>query len=560
MKLTIRLKIMTLGTVMVVLTIILLGGSIAWLVHSKAQNDLSDFETKTIALKQQELRNVMNIAFSALKAAYGDTGVINGLRYGSDRSNYFWVHSYTPSQPEQVEMLMTPALPHLEGKPLAAYRDGSESSRGEMLMALDISEPTPAFVHMNRLIDRQGEGFVRYQWPQLTPEGLTEPRLKLGYVRLYEDLGLVIGTGVYLDDVMAEIARQQEAIQQQLESILWVVLVISGLVLCTGIVSILFVSNLITHPIHENILFLKQIAQGHGDLTKRLATTSRDETAELVRWFNAFIVQIQRIVQTIANSAGSMHQHSMSLNESIDSVSHTMHDLAQLASSQAQAVHETSSAMHEINSAVEMTAQYAKHADQFSQEASHESHLGSEAVQQMQQSMARIWEASLEVNNFISAIHRIANKTNLLSLNAAIEAAKAGDQGRGFAVVADEVRNLAVNSAQVTHEIQSLIEENNSRIQEGQSAVELVEQSLHRISEKVSQSSSLVAQISTATTEQTLSIHEMNISLEGLAENSSKISEASTTIDQRTQEQLVVAHETSQEADHLSEQIAKFKY
>ncbi|MBF0286263.1 MAG: methyl-accepting chemotaxis protein [SAR324 cluster bacterium] len=487
-------------------------------------------------------------------------GVIGSLRYGPQKKDYFWIHSFDPKNPADSRMLMHPIAPALNGKDLSQYKYSSGDRKGQVVYATGIDEKVPFFQQMNRVVAENGEGFVGYEWPKPTDNGLTEHQPKISYVTLFKPWGWVIGTGVYLDEIAKAKKAKKDALQEAIESVIFAMLAVAAVVILLSLIIILFITNLITKPIHENIRFLKYIAEGKGDLTRRLAVDANDEVSELSKWFNVFIEQIQNIVKQIAHSADVINKDSVALTESVEQVSSTMHNLTQLATDQSASIEETAAAAREIHSGVEMTANYAQDADKSSKEADDESKEGSKAVAKMQTSMRRIQETATEIDNFIEAINEIANQTNLLSLNAAIEAAKAGEQGKGFAVVADEVRRLAENSAKVTQEIQNLIQESNQRISDGQEAVQMVETSLQRISKKITDSSELVSHISGATSEQNVALQEINETLEKLADSSAEIAEAATSIDEMTKQQSQSTQHSTDQAHELLEQIKKFKY
>ncbi len=289
---------------------------------------------------------------------------------------------------------------------------------------------------------------------------------------------------------------------------------------------------MLQRSIIKPIKALSKLAEkaSEGDLTVHTPATSKDEIMVLTQSFNTLIEKFQNILKNIVGLTKVIDQENSELSQSISQAFVMTTELADLAEIQSTSIEETAASVRQINVSASLSAEASKEADQISQSADTEREKSTEAVEQMRQSMQRINEASSQVNNFISNINDIANQTSLLSLNAAIEAAKAGEQGAGFAVVADEVRQLAENSSRVTKEIGVVIQESEQRITEGKATVEDVKSNLGRIHEKVTQTKNLVSQISVSTSEQQVAIDEINLALENLAKSSSKLTELSGTI------------------------------
>ncbi|MGK5090966.1 methyl-accepting chemotaxis protein [Deltaproteobacteria bacterium TL4] len=314
----------------------------------------------------------------------------------------------------------------------------------------------------------------------------------------------------------------------------------------------------ITKPVDLLIQNIEEIAQ--GNFTKRIKILSKDEMGRLGRVFNGLVEHLASMMRDISKSSTDINGENERLSQSIGGVSETVHQLSEMAVTQAAAIEETSSAVREIQSGVAMTAKYAQDADTLGQEADDESKEGVKAVKQMQESMQSIHDGTFQITNFVSSISEIANQTNLLSLNAAIEAAKAGEQGKGFAVVADEVRRLAENSAKVTSEIQEIIQDTGQRVGKGQEAVTMVHQRLQAISEKIAETAVLVTHITTATAEQTSALNEISHSMDELAETSSRVEASAEKIDVEIKGQVQVSRKNSEFSHLLLEELKEFQF
>jgi len=209
---------------------------------------------------------------------------------------------------------------------------------------------------------------------------------------------------------------------------------------------------------------LEDIAQGEGDLTKRLDESAKDEFGEASRWFNLFLGKLNGIIQQVAHNSTQVATATMQLSA-------TSTQMAAGSSNAASQARSVATASEEMAATSLFIAQNCQRASASARQASDVATAGAEAVHQTVAVMERITQkvkaSALQVDSLgsrgeqigaiIGTIQEIADQTNLLALNAAIEAARAGDMGRGFAVVADEVRSLAVRTTAATHEISDLI-------------------------------------------------------------------------------------------------------
>lgn len=222
----------------------------------------------------------------------------------------------------------------------------------------------------------------------------------------------------------------------------------------------------IQNSLSSMIRSLQSLAKEDGDLTARIHTNSKDELGDLAHWFNTFMQKLQHVVKDIINTAVPLSKLAKDLHQLTDDTNKTISNQRSAANQAKHAVDDMSaSVVAEVASANEAAAA----ANQSSDAADQGQKTVILTVENIQQLAGNVQEASEvitqlekdanQVGTVLSVIKGIAEQTNLLALNAAIEAARAGEQGRGFAVVADEVRTLASRTQKSTEEIQRTIEQ-----------------------------------------------------------------------------------------------------
>lgn len=425
---------------------------------------------------------------------------IKAMRY--DGEQYLWINDMHPN------MIMHPFNPRLDGTDISEVADPN----GVKL-----------FTEMARTVRKSGSGFVNYQWEKPNE---SQPVDKITFVKGFTPWNWVLGTGVYVDDI------ETTFMKNMLES---AVLMAIGLVIMLGVSWIITIS--ITRPVSNLNAIMKKVSSDK-DLTLRAEVIGQDEIAQIGMSFNNMLTAFQDLidevtgfVEQLATSAEELSAVTTQTNEGIQ---RQHNDIDQIAA----AMNQMTATVEEVSRNTESTSEATKKAHR---DAVNGHDIVSSAKDSIDKLAGGVTQASVVVNGLendsadvgkiLDVIRGIAEQTNLLALNAAIEAARAGEQGRGFAVVADEVRTLAKRTQDSIEEIETMIK---SFQQGAHDAVTAMTEGKQMATHSVQQ------------------ITEVSVSLDKINETVDSISQMSLLIANSANEQSFVTSEMSKSISDIS--------
>jgi len=322
----------------------------------------------------------------------------------------------------------------------------------------------------------------------------------------------------------------QKAMYQPVKSFRLIISVVMSLIALLVCLVLYFFSNRILKPLVTMSEAMKDIAQGEGDLTRRIPIQSEDEIGELAKWFNMFVEKIQSVIRIVANDTDSLSMASEAMATSADKFTETAGKMTQrssmVASSAEMAANNTSGisgAAEEMSSLVKSVAasieEMSASLNEVAKNCQQETHIASDANNQAKSTrdmMERLGSSSKEIGMVVDVINTIADQTNLLALNATIEAASAGDAGKGFAVVANEVKELARQTAGATMQIRNQVEAMQQNVTTSVNEIE-------RITTIVESINTISLTIVSAVEEQSSTINQISLHVSGASESASAI-------------------------------------
>ncbi|MCU0689685.1 MAG: methyl-accepting chemotaxis protein, partial [Phycisphaerales bacterium] len=361
-------------------------------------------------------------------------------------------------------------------------------------------------------------------------------------------------------DMLKTLSERAQATEQRTIAALTtgkvIIVSVTVVALIVGITAALLIARSVIKPITAITNRLKDIAEGEGDLTQRVDETRGDELGVLGKWFNVFVVRIQNLMQEVSASSKQVAAASTEIAASAE-------EMAAGLDKQTQQTQQVSAAVEEMSASVVEVARKSSEASANAKDAGEQASNGGEVVMQtvteMKAIASQVTESANSVNNLgtkseqigqiIAVINDIADQTNLLALNAAIEAARAGEHGRGFAVVADEVRKLAERTTQATEEVAKSIREIQG---DTKSAVECIEAGTQKVTSGVQ----LATNAGRALEQIVASSQALGSMVQAIAAAAEQQSAASTQISKSVESINAVTREAAEGAQQSSKAAA----
>ncbi|PID77559.1 MAG: chemotaxis protein [Deltaproteobacteria bacterium] len=455
---------------------------------------------------------------------------VDDIRFEKDKSGYFFIYEGTVN-------VALPTKPEIIGRDLGQAKDKNNVF----------------FVRQMYENARNGGGFIEYIWPKPGAGDVS----KLAFSEAIPGSNFWIGTGVYIDNIQNYRKQIAEDINQLSKAALLKMSGFSGIVFLGIALLCLYIVCGISRSFALMLSIIKDIAQGEGDLTRRVEINTRDEFGELAKWMNMFIDNLHQIVVQIKTNNSCLIDSATLLSSISDKASICSEQTAYKSDNAASTAEKMAGDIKDISEATEKSSENLQMVVAAAEELSASinevaanmstgSQITGKAVGRagnISEKMNNLGTAAGEISQITETISDISNQTNLLALNATIEAARAGEAGKGFAVVAGEIKALAQQTADATGEINNRIRNMQDLTAESVAAIGDVVGIINEINEIVSSVAVGIEQQSATTQEISGNVAKVSSGTQDVNDHLGNASLASNVVSSDTGEVSGLVHE-----------------